>query len=113
MKGIQLVQKALGFAIGLAQSINASLEDNKMTFFEAIGLIGKVFGVAEIVNNRSQLVSELYDLDENEKRELMDWVRANYDVKDDKVEKTVEETLNLMVNVIDYALELSEVWKKK
>lgn len=112
MKGIEIVKKALGFAIGLSQSINSSLEDNKMTFFEAIGLIGKVFNVAEIVNNRAQLISELYDLDENEKKELMDWVRDNYDVEDDKIETTLEKTLELVMDIIDYALELSNVWKK-
>jgi len=112
--GVENIKKALSVVLGIAQSINnAQSDDGKISWLEALGMIGKVFPIAELVNNRHQLVAELNDLEESEKQALYDWVRVQYSVANEQATITVHRSIQLFLDILDFALEMSTIWKKK
>ena len=111
--GIDVIKKAIGLALDLAKGISDALAgDGKIGWFEALGLVGNTFPLADVINRRKQLISELKDLDAAEKMELSNWVAEHYDIPDNRVETTVEKALDLFFNLLDFSLEMAEVWRK-
>lgn len=112
-KGTDLIKKAIGVGMAVAQGINNALaDDNKISFWEGLGLAGKVFPIAEVINSRKDLIDELKDLDEAEKMELVEWAKKQYSIPNEKAEITVIKALQLFVNVLDFSMEMVEIWRE-
>ena len=109
--GTETIKKALSVGLNLAKGINIALaDDNKISFWETVGLVGKTFPLAEVINNRKALVAELRDLDETEKADLANWVKTQYDIPADKVENTVHKAIALFIQMLDFAMDMVEIW---
>lgn len=113
-QGIEVIKKALSVGLNVAQGVhNALADDNKISFWEGLGLTGKVFPIAEVINRRKELLEEIKDLDETEKGELAQWLKTQYQVPSEKVENTVHKALALFINLLDFSMEMVEVWGQK
>lgn len=111
--GVETIKKAIRLGLDLAKGISDALaNDGKISFFETLGLVGKTFPIAELINKRKQLVEELKDLEQDEKTELYIFVQATYNIPYARVEPTVEKALELFFNLLDFSLEMTEIWRK-
>lgn len=111
--GIETVKKALAVSLGIAKGVHDALaDDGKIKFFEALGIVGKAFDFADVINRRQQLIAEVRDLDPEERAALARWVRDTYQVPDERVETTVESSINLFFDILDFSLTMANVWAK-
>lgn len=113
--GIDNIKKAIGVGMDLAKGFHDALsDDGKIGFFETLGIGTKVaFPIADVVRNRKQFLDEFRDLSQEEKMQIEQWVKTTYQIPNDRVQSTVEDALNLFLEIISFSLKMAEIWKKK
>ena len=111
--GTKTIKKAIAVGIDISHSIVKALKDKKFTFFETVGVASKAFPIAEIIREREAFLNELSELSEDEKKELKDWVKQEYDIPDDRVEQTIEKSITALLNITDLGFELEAIWREK
>lgn len=97
MLGIDNLKKLLKAGLGFGKSAAKALEDKKVSFFEALGLVPEVFALIGIGKTWSEVQAEINDLDEAERTEIYHFVSNEFDIPNDKVEQFIESAL---INII-------------
>lgn len=97
--GIDNLKKLLKAGLGFGKSAAKALEDKKVSFFEAVGLIPEVFGLVGIGKTWSEVQAEINDLDQAEKQEINQFVSDEFDVPNDKLEKFIESALMNIISL--------------
>lgn len=101
MLGIENLKKTLIAAINLAERIDKNYaDDGKISFIEVLGIGAASFGdILRVIKNGSEIKKEFLDLDDNEKAELIQLVKDELDLNNDKVEGIVEKALEFLVSL--------------
>lgn len=95
--GTDNLKRLLKVGLDFGKSAAKALEDKKISFFEAIGLIPEVFSVIGVAKSWSEVQAEINDLDDDEKQEINDYVSSEFEIPNEKVEIFIEHAL---MNVI-------------
>lgn len=93
MLGIENIKKLLKAGLNFGLSASEAFEDKKISFFEAIGLVPEIFALIGVAKSWPEIQAELKELSEEEKVELSDFVNAEFDIPNDKVELFIEHAL--------------------
>lgn len=89
----------IGFGLALGMAIDKSLaDDGKITFTDAGNLIDPIMKAPAAFAGADQALAELKALDEEGKKELNEFVKSEFDIKDDKIEAVVEECVSIGVS---------------
>lgn len=100
MLGIETIKQAAKVAIKFGQKLDDALEDNKVTWGEALGML---FGVAPdalaMVPQIGQIKQEYLDLDNQEREELVDYVVEELDLESDRAEEIAEAAFDALVSL--------------
>lgn len=106
------IDKLKEIAVDLAdfgESLESKLEDGKLNWVEAIGLIiegaPKAFSY---IDDAEQIKAEIRDLDGEELAELAAHVATELDLKADSIEKIIEAALLVLVALNNFRLAIKE-----
>lgn len=93
--GIENIKTLLGFLIGIAHRADkVTAEDSaggkKITGTEWLGSVTLLTGVPAVIRAIPELNDELNDLDDEERTELYEWVKEEFDISNDKLEAVIE-----------------------
>lgn len=104
MPGTTELKELLTFAFRLAKAVDDSLEDGKVNFvLDAPKFIASIMAAPKAFAGMNLVLLELEDLDETEHAELMAWVKAEFDLRDDKLEASIEDAVNLALHVYRFS----------
>jgi hypothetical protein len=93
MLGIEKLKSLLKAGLNFGKSAAKALEDKKVSFFEAIGLVPEVFALIGVAKTWKEVQDEINDLDEAEKQAIHDYVADEFDIPNEKVEVFIEHAL--------------------
>ena len=94
MHGIEKLKEACLLVINLAEGFESKLEDGKLTVWEALGIAGKnAKDVLNVIRNAKGIKAEFLDLDDQEKEELIAYIKSELDLENDKLEEIVEKSI--------------------
>lgn len=84
--------KALLVAVGkLVKETDASLEDGKITAFEYAKIGGRAIAFALALSKWKQIKEEYNDYDHEEKQEIIETFKTEFDIRNDEAEAMIEE----------------------
>ncbi len=97
--GIDKLKALLKAGLQFGKSAAKALEDKKVSFFEAIGLIPEVFAIVGVAKTWAEVQAEISDLDEDEKDEINQFVSDEFDIPNDKVEIFIKHSLAQIISL--------------
>lgn len=95
MADTKALTKLVIFTSKLGNGIGKSLEDGKITFSDVMNFIDPLIALPAAFNDIEKIPEEFRDLDEAERQQLVEDVKSELDLADDKAEEFVEDTFNL------------------
>lgn len=101
-KGIQETKDLVLEAIALGNAIGSALKDNKISLADIGAFIEPLTKLPAALVGIDEVPSELADLDEQEKQELLVAVKEEFDLDDEKAETAIEEGLVLAAAIHSY-----------
>lgn len=99
MLGIEKLKALLKAGLNFGKSAAKALEDKKVSFFEAIGLVPEVFAIIGVAKTWGDVQAEINDLDEDEKKQIHDYVSGEFDIPNEKVEVFIEHALMQIISL--------------
>ena len=99
--GIDNLKKAIVAVINLGEKIEKNLsDDGKISLAEALGIGTSSFGdVVKIIKSGHEIKDEFLDLDDQEREELIDIVKEELDLENDKIENIIEKSVEFLVQL--------------
>lgn len=97
--GIEKLKALLKAGLNFAKSATKALEDKKVSFFEAIGLIPEVFTIVGVGKTWAEVQQEINDLDDAEKQQINAYVAAEFSIPNAKVERFIESALMNIISL--------------
>jgi hypothetical protein len=104
--GIDETKEALKFVLGLGNALGTALEDKKFSMSDLPAFMGPMMAAPAAFSGISNVPKEMGDLDDQEKADLMQFAKDEFDLADDKLEGTVEEGLALAVQIYAFVKKL-------
>jgi hypothetical protein len=93
--GTKELKELLSFVLTLGESVESALKDGKFEMAELALLMPALMKVGDAFEGLDKLGGELKDLSDAESLELVEFVKEDLDLEDDKLEKMVEDGLEL------------------
>lgn len=99
--GIVNITKTVIAAIKIGEKIEKNiLDDGELTPLESIGIgLSSFNDIVMVIRSGNKLKEEYKDLDEVEKETLVKIVKEELDLKNDKVEYTIETAIELLLGL--------------
>lgn len=111
--GIQNIKEAVLFVCKFTEGLVKTLEDGKFKITELVNFAGAARVAPAAIKDLKELPVEYADMDDAEKAELHEYVKAEFDLPDDKVEAFVEKAIKLGHDLADLIEEGIDVFGKK
>jgi len=104
MIGIENIKKAVSLVLTVGEDVAKGLADNdKLDLSEYIGIgIDLVGGVPGVVKNFKDIKAEFSDLTAEEKNELIEFVKADFDIPQEEIEAKIEKAIDLINAVAEF-----------
>jgi hypothetical protein len=109
--GTENLKKVLLFAIKLSEKVDEITQDG-FQWQDAVSLFPNLVDAIGVVKLAKDAYVEFLDLDEDEKNDVLAYVKAEFDIADDKLEAVVESALLVVVNVADLISVVKDALKK-
>jgi hypothetical protein len=98
--GIEKLSQAIIAVITLGEKIEDKFDDGKLTGAEALQVaVGSFGSVVKLVKSAGQIKAEVLDLDEAEKAELVELVKVELDLDNDKIEAAIEAAVEFLLKL--------------
>jgi hypothetical protein len=94
--GTENIKKALALVIKVGTDLAKGLEDKKLSLAEYIGLGIDLLDAPSVIKSWSNIKAEFADLDATEREEILEWVKSEFDISDDKLEAQIEAALGVL-----------------
>jgi len=98
MAGTKELREVLDFALKTAETADKVLQDG-FQFTDLFAFISPLMKLPAALGNIDDVEKELENLDDEERAQLITWVRANYDIADDQAEEMVEHGVSVGVGL--------------
>lgn len=93
------LKEAIKFVIELGNGLGESLEDDKFTFGDLANFLPAMMAVPAAFGGINKIPSELDDLDETERLDLVEFVRSELDIEQDKAELIAEQAFLVLTQI--------------
>lgn len=115
-QNIDDLKSVVSFTLDAAESVERVLEDGEVeaqeSFAETMILVGKI---AKLKNAKSAVKQTKHLKNPLKRQELVEFIKEDFDLKDDKVEELVEKTLVLIKkagDLVEEGIELVGLYKE-
>lgn len=88
--GIQETKEVLAFGFALGDAFAGALQDGDIDFADIVEFIPVLQKLGDAVSGLGNVPAELGDLSEVEYQELVDYVKEEFDLPNDKIEEYIE-----------------------
>ena len=109
MADVKETKELLVFVSRLANSIDKTLTDGKVTVTDAQYLFDPLFAAGAAFNGFAQIPSEIAELDDKEVAELISVVENELDLRNDQAEQLSEEGLALAIALVQYVNKIRSI----
>lgn len=109
MLGIENLKKLISAGLNFGKNVARALEDKKISFFEAIGMIPEVFSLIGVGKTWAEVQAEIADLTDEEKTELHQFVADEFDIPNEKVEVFIEHAVSNIVSLNALIIEFKHI----
>ena len=113
MSATENLKLALKFLFDVAKSAEVKLEDNKLSFPEAVALAYDARGIIELIKNRKLIGEEVVDVTADEYDELLEWAKEEFNLNNDEVEKLVEDLLDFVGKGVEIFWDIRDLQNKE
>ena len=104
--GTEALRKVIDAIVALGDSYDNAMKDGKITWKDTF-VLGKVLPeVIEVISVSSDVVDEIKDLDETEKKELVEYFRKEFDLDNEKAEEYVEKAISMISEYSNLGVEV-------
>lgn len=93
------LKKVLKLPMSLHMAFDMAKADGKIDFMDAGLLIGPAMALLPAIQAYPSAVAQWKGASEEQKKEVYDWAKAEYDIADDMVEAKVEAGVSLVLEV--------------
>lgn len=113
MVGIQNIKEAVLFVCKFVEGLVKTLEDGKFKIHEVMHFAGAARVAPAAIGDLKEIPAEYADMDAAEKVELHAYIKAEFDLPDDKIEAFVEKAIKLGHDLADLIEEGADIFGKK
>jgi len=99
MANTKELKEALKFVIELGNGLGKSLEDDKFSFTDAINFLPAAKALPAAFSGIKEIPDEIYDLDERERLDLVEFVKAELDLVQDEAELIAEKAFSVLSEI--------------
>lgn len=99
--GLKETKELVRFVLSLAEATVGSLDDGKIGLTDAMRFFGCLKLAGPALKGLADMKDEIMDLSENEKQELIKFINDEFDLKNDMIEKIVEQSLAGLICLVD------------
>jgi len=107
------LKKLLKFPLGFHMAYEKSKADGTVGLDDLAHFVPALIDLPSAISNAGTALEELKDLDEVERRDVLDWAKAEYDLADDVLEARVEAGLGLVLELARFLGELNVIGTDK
>lgn len=94
------VKELVSFGLSIGMAIDSSLaDDGKITFADAGKLLAPLIKAPAAFTGADKALVELKALDDEGKKELNEFVKAEFKIQDEKLEEVIEECVSVGVSI--------------
>ena len=97
--GIKETKEMLGFILSLGNALGSSLEDGDVTLGDVTNFIGPMMEISDAFSGASEIKSELRELDESERAELLAYAKEKFSIPEKSVEEFVESAFDTIAQL--------------
>lgn len=90
------------FVCELASALEQSLEDNSIGFGDLSYFFGALSSFGAAFEDCAEVLNELKQMTEDDKKDLYAYATENFDIQDDKIEALVEAALKIALDLIGF-----------
>lgn len=101
MAGIKETKELLDFAIALCNGVGRAAEDGDYDFTDLVDFVPVVRTLGDAFQGVTEVPRELADLSEVEYQELLDYVREEFDIPQDRAELYLEKAFEAGLRVAE------------
>lgn len=105
--GIENLKRLILFACDFTKQMATALEDGKFGWQDSFGFIDEVAQIPALAKSFNAIKLELSELSPEERQELYDYLKTEFDIPNDAVEVMIENSLSFAISAIG----LFEQWK--
>lgn len=108
--GIENLKKVLAAVLHIANKVDELTQDGFQLVPDSLALLPNLVDALSLIKNGRDAWLEFEELDVQERIEVVDFVKAEFDIEDDKLEEVVEvaldtiESVAILVDTIKLAL---------
>lgn len=105
------LKQTLHTIINTSMTIDQALEDNRISPLEWAQIAIKSIGFWKVIKEFETIKEEIASLNQEEKTDLINFVQKQFDLRDDKLEETVENLFETFLQVSIVLASLKEQQK--
>ncbi len=105
---IKETKELVRFGMNLGNALQAAMEDNKIDFMDTIKFLPVLKDLKPAIDGIMSIPEELADLSNEEKEELMDFCKSEFDLEDDELEAKIEMGFDVGITLLHLALDLKK-----
>jgi len=98
--GIDELKDVIRFALKLGTAIASAKEDGKIGWTDAAAFVPALVALPAAITGVGDVMDEIRDIDENEKTELHQMVRDEFEIPGDQVEQVVEQAFLVALEIV-------------
>lgn len=102
MSGIKEISEAVKFVCAVANAIGEAAKDGEISLGDAAHLVPLLYKLPTAVDGIAEIANEARDLSQDEIDEIVQMIKDDLDLPQDKVESGIEDALSIAVQI--YAL---------
>ena len=106
MAGIEETKDLAKFIVELAEGGAKALEDKKFSLSDIQHFVSAVGALPAAIAGIGQIPAELKDMDVLERQELVDFIKAEFDIPQDNVEEIAEAALDVCIDIFKLVMKI-------
>ena len=108
MRSIEHIKTLLLFAFTFGDVLEGVMEDGKFEWQESFDFIPSMTQLPNIIKSLPEIPKELADLDDEEREQLVTFVREKFDIDNDAIEELIEYSFAFLLETYGRVLGFKE-----
>lgn len=102
MAGTKELKELLALPLSIHMAYDLAMADGKLDLADLALLMGPAMKIGPALQGIDKVPGELKDMDDAEKKDVLDWAKTMYNISDDVLEKKVEDALGLALHIAQF-----------
>lgn len=111
--GIENITIIISFGLSFGNELGEALEDKNLSFREALGFLDDLNDIPDVIDAIKRAPAEFLDLDDQEKIQIQEMVKTEFNIADDMVEEAIEESFAFALSTFRYIMRMRKIFTKK